>query len=435
MTMVRWIGMLASAGVMAASGAMAQTAAPIAQASPQCRQLLADYGRIQSRAAASDPVGDAMARQQAALQRAEADYDRMCGPGLFSKPAAICPDIAQRINEMQANIQRMGASNRRGYNDPTLEQDRARVVAALRAAGCGPAGAAPAPQPQQAAAPRPVAQPPGSRVFVVQTSRGPEYYREDPGGRVSPISPPTGQQPSRMAASQTPPGLRSDPEPTPGGFFGALFGGNRPPRPSASFGYPQEADPLLPEDGVGFDEGGSGSYRTLCVRTCDGYYFPVSNSASPSRFQTDADICRARCPASETRLFVHPSGSESETAVAADDMFSPYAKMSYALKYRTEYVKDCTCGRPDPSLLPLNASAEDGARSQYGAVKVGDLRPDMPFPDAKPRLDDDPDSRWNEIAGFRPVVGPLAQSVAASAPQKPGERKVRVVGPKFFVAR
>ena len=32
-------------------------------------------------------------------------------------------------------------------------------------------------------------------------------------------------------------------------------------------------------------------YRTVCVRTCDGYYFPVSFSASPLQFVSDAQRC------------------------------------------------------------------------------------------------------------------------------------------------
>ena len=39
------------------------------------------------------------------------------------------------------------------------------------------------------------------------------------------------------------------------------------------------------------------TYRTLCVRLCDGYYFPVSFSTLPNHFQRDAELCQSRCAA------------------------------------------------------------------------------------------------------------------------------------------
>ncbi len=59
------------------------------------------------------------------------------------------------------------------------------------------------------------------------------------------------------------------------GFFETLFGGGVNPGGAVPPG--SAVDPQL---------GGSG-YRTLCVRTCDGYYFPISFSTSPSRFPED----------------------------------------------------------------------------------------------------------------------------------------------------
>ena len=43
-------------------------------------------------------------------------------------------------------------------------------------------------------------------------------------------------------------------------------------------------------------QGGSGvaTYRTVCVRMCDGYYFPVSFSTLPSHFPQDADACSSK---------------------------------------------------------------------------------------------------------------------------------------------
>ncbi len=54
---------------------------------------------------------------------------------------------------------------------------------------------------------------------------------------------------------------------------------------------------------------GSG-YRTVCVRMCDGYYYPISYSAGPSKFPEDEKTCQASCPAAEAQLFTHRNPGE-----------------------------------------------------------------------------------------------------------------------------
>src|SRR5450432_3773935 len=62
----------------------------------------------------------------------------------------------------------------------------------------------------------------------------------------------------------------------PGNFIDNLFGNNNPnPTPGIDMG-PQ-----------------SGTFRTVCVRTCDGAYFPVSFATYQARFQDDEKTCKA----------------------------------------------------------------------------------------------------------------------------------------------
>jgi len=87
------------------------------------------------------------------------------------------------------------------------------------------------------------------------------------------------------------------------------------------------------------------TFRSVCVRLCDGYYFPVSFSVTQDRLERDAQVCASRC-GSQGRLFVHnnPGGS-------AEDMVDlggrPYRQLKTAFLYRTEYVASCTC-QPQP---------------------------------------------------------------------------------------
>ena len=58
-------------------------------------------------------------------------------------------------------------------------------------------------------------------------------------------------------------------------------------------------------DGVDFSpQGRGGTFRTLCVRTCDGYYFPISFSTISDQFATDAQSCQNMCPRKRNRAFL-----------------------------------------------------------------------------------------------------------------------------------
>lgn len=100
-------------------------------------------------------------------------------------------------------------------------------------------------------------------------------------------------------------------------------------------------------------EGGSGyansykalpfaTYRTLCVRMCDGYYFPVSFSTLPNHFSRDAEACQSRCAAPAT-LYYHQNpgaGVEQMVSVAGNE---PYTQLKEAFLYRKKYVDGCSC--------------------------------------------------------------------------------------------
>jgi hypothetical protein len=87
------------------------------------------------------------------------------------------------------------------------------------------------------------------------------------------------------------------------------------------------------------------TYRTLCVRLCDGYYWPVSFATRRDRLGQDAKQCEANCPG-RARLFMHRNpGGDVDGMVDLDG--KPYAKLATAFLYRTQYVADCTCrGQP-----------------------------------------------------------------------------------------
>jgi len=84
------------------------------------------------------------------------------------------------------------------------------------------------------------------------------------------------------------------------------------------------------------------TYRTLCVRLCDGYYFPISFATLPNHFSRDVDACNSRC-AAPTELYYHqnPGGAVEEMVSATEQ--KPYTSLRNAFRHRKEYVEGCSC--------------------------------------------------------------------------------------------
>ena len=114
---------------------------------------------------------------------------------------------------------------------------------------------------------------------------------------------------------------------------------------------------------------GSG-YRTVCVRMCDGYYYPISYSAGPSKFPDDEKTCQASCPAAEAQLFTHRNpGEDINQAVSQGGQL--YTAIPNAFKYRQSFDNACTCkggasqalkGGQDPTVAERRRRGERGAR-------------------------------------------------------------------------
>jgi hypothetical protein len=83
----------------------------------------------------------------------------------------------------------------------------------------------------------------------------------------------------------------------------------------------------------------TGPASAYCVRTSDGFYFPVQAHTGVSA----AEVCHAMCPASQTRLY---SGSGIDHAVASDG--GRYADLATAYLYRKELVAGSTCNGRGP---------------------------------------------------------------------------------------
>jgi hypothetical protein len=91
--------------------------------------------------------------------------------------------------------------------------------------------------------------------------------------------------------------------------------------------------------------GNGATYRTMCVRLCDGYYWPVSFAATRREFARDSEVCARSCDAPAALHVYKNPGEEPEDMV--DLSGQPYAKLGTAFRHRVGYDPACKC-RPHP---------------------------------------------------------------------------------------
>jgi hypothetical protein len=207
----------------------------------------------------------------------------------------------------------------------------------------------------------------------------------------------------------------------PGGFFENLFGGgNLAPGPNA---------PL------------AGTYRTLCVRTCDGYYFPISYSTVPSKFAEDEQLCRRLCPAADVGLYSHRNPGE-DVSRAVSISGRPYTELPTAFSYRKQLNAACNCRLPGQSWAEALRQSSDQTVERGDIVVTEERAKQL----SQPRFDAQgkPVTPARGKATDNMSNAPLPAASAEQQPpvpaeekveQEPGKRKVRAVGPSFYPAR
>jgi hypothetical protein len=202
-------------------------------------------------------------------------------------------------------------------------------------------------------------------------------------------------------------------QPGPGGFLNNLFGGNNNNNNPSN----------TPNADVGPQ---SGTYRTVCVRTCDGAYFPISFATVPARFADDDRTCKALCPAAEANLYAYRNpGEDMNQAVSISGQ--PYTALPNAFRYRQEFNPTCACKAPGQTWSDALKNIDDtAAAQQQGDIIVTEenakklARPPAP---TKP------------APGKKGAPATAAPAASGTTPATPGDNSIRTVGPTFIPAR
>jgi hypothetical protein len=205
----------------------------------------------------------------------------------------------------------------------------------------------------------------------------------------------------------------------PGNFLNNLFGNNNNPGAPGSDVGPQ-----------------SGTYRTVCVRTCDGAYFPVSFATVPARFADDEKTCKALCPAAEATLFAYRNpGEDMNQAVSINGQ--PYSSSPNAFKYRTEFNPSCACKAAGQTWSDALKSIDDKAAAEQqgdiivteeSAKKMSRAPTKAPVPTKK-----------GTVPVATPAAAPAPDTATPAAADATGtaagDKPIRSVGPTFIPAK
>jgi Protein of unknown function (DUF2865) len=123
------------------------------------------------------------------------------------------------------------------------------------------------------------------------------------------------------------------------------------------------------------------TYRTVCVRLCDGAFFPLSFATTRDHFEQDAAKCEKSCGSASRMFFYKNPGAEPEEMEDVDGR--PYKKLATAFLYKTQYVEQCKC-KPHPweeaavdrhKVYALEAAKAKG--SKLADVPLKDLKAKM----------------------------------------------------------
>jgi hypothetical protein len=163
--------------------------------------------------------------------------------------------------------------------------------------------------------------------------------------------------------------------------------------------------------------GGSGvpNLQTVCVRTCDGGFFPMTANATPLNFQHDAETCARMCPGVPTELYFRYLPDQESAEMVSASTGAPYSEMPFAFAYRKRQPGEkssCTCN--------LSAYYEEMRREKGLGKPV--VR--------------EPQGSITSIQTLKQAPSAAINAEPAKTPEErpydPSTSKVRQVGPQFL---
>jgi hypothetical protein len=107
-----------------------------------------------------------------------------------------------------------------------------------------------------------------------------------------------------------------------------------------------------------------GGRVTYCVRTCDGFYFPIGTGSGSD--SADEATCNQLCPAAETKVYTGQIGADIDEA-RAPSSGKRYTSLTAAFNYRKSVDKACSCTGTGMGI------ATDFSVFRDGSLRKGDI--------------------------------------------------------------
>lgn len=182
----------------------------------------------------------------------------------------------------------------------------------------------------------------------------------------------------------------------------------------------------------GFEQQRVSSYKTVCVRTCDGFFFPISNSTTSRNFGRDEAVCKGKFPGSDVALFYHSRGADNAMERARSIDGRAYSSMPFAFRYRDAYDPSCKFNRRGLQQVTLGNGTPVAFSARNPKAREVRFGQNGPIPLPRPALGLDPETQMNMAGNFRPSGLPLAPELVIDPQIRDGQR-VRIIGPERYL--
>lgn len=84
-----------------------------------------------------------------------------------------------------------------------------------------------------------------------------------------------------------------------------------------------------------------GGSQVICVRSCDGAYFPMTNL--PDGREGANELCQALCPGTEAAAYSMPHGDDALRQAATIKGSRAYVSLANAFKFQKSFTPNCSC--------------------------------------------------------------------------------------------
>lgn len=97
----------------------------------------------------------------------------------------------------------------------------------------------------------------------------------------------------------------------------------------------------LPKEAANGEIRARGGAQVICVRACDGAYFPMTNL--PDGREAATELCQALCPGAEATAYSMPYGDDALRQAATIKGSRAYVSLANAFKFQKSFTPNCSC--------------------------------------------------------------------------------------------